>query len=76
MSKGTYLATILVLLTGAVGALMVTSGKIMPKQPQEPNRSVSELCAELEHELRQQYVLEMISQDDVDRIINRCYNTK
>lgn len=76
MTKGTYLATILVLLTGAVGALMVTSGKIMPKQPQEPNRSVSELCGELEHELRQQYVLEMISQDDVDRIINRCYNTK
>lgn len=76
MRLGTYMTTALMLLTGAVGAFLLVSGKIMPKQPPEPNRDVSELCKELEYELSQQYVLGMISQEDVNRIINRCYNTK
>lgn len=69
MSRGTYLSTILLLLTGAVGGLMVTSGNITPKH----RRDVPEtLCGEVQHELTQQVLAGMLTESNADAIVARC----
>ena len=53
----------------------MTAQGIQPfsNNPREPERSGDEMCAEVAHELNEQYVEGMISREDAERIINRCY---
>ena len=57
----------------AVGVVFTLVGGSMPKQPSDTPRTPTELCEEVAHELNQQYVEEMITREQAQRIIDRCY---
>lgn len=44
------------------------------KQPSDTPRDGPELCQEVEHELNQQYAIEMISRERAQQIVDRCYH--
>ena len=73
MNASQISAASLGLLTAVVASLAGANSIDTLKQPSNAPRTPTELCEEVAHELNQQYVEGMISQERAKQIIDRCF---